>query len=86
MDSIFSRKIELLQKQIEQNSTIPRMLVAEEVPEIMDLNALVKYLGNVSAGTVYQWMHRNLIPNFKVGKRVYFRRADIDAWLESKKR
>jgi len=51
------------------------------VPDILDLNSLVEYIGNVSKGTVYQWMHRSFIPYFKIGKRAYFRRAEIDQWM-----
>ena len=53
---------------------------------VMNINELVCYLGNVSKGTVYQWLHRSYIPCYKVGKRVYFRREIIDTWLQDKKR
>jgi excisionase family DNA binding protein len=55
-------------------------------PGVMNINELVSYLGNVSKGTVYQWLYRNYIPCYKVGKRVYFKREIIDTWLQDKKR
>jgi excisionase family DNA binding protein len=81
-EAIYQRLAYLEAKLEDRNEPTP----TTTTPEIMDMNALVNYLGNVSIGTVYQWMHRNIIPNYKVGRRAYFRRADIDAWLESKKR
>jgi excisionase family DNA binding protein len=52
----------------------------------MNIEELDSYLGNVSKGTVYQWLHRSYIPCYKVGKRVYFKRETIDTWLQDKKR
>jgi excisionase family DNA binding protein len=53
----------------------------ETNPAIFDIDGLVNYLGNVSKATVYQWMHKSFIPYFKIGKRAYFKRAEVDNWM-----
>ena len=68
-------RIEALLTDLKQNP-------ATAQPDILDLDTLVSYMGNVSKGTVYQWMHRDFIPYFKIGKRAYFRRAEIDDWMK----
>lgn len=64
---------------------------AESIPvqpqqSILTIEELVKYIGNVPKGTVYQWMHKGYIPSYKVGRRVYFKRETIDEWLQNRKR
>jgi len=38
---------------------------------------------SVSVSTIYSYTHRNLIPHYKKGKKLYFKRKDLEAWLES---
>ena len=45
---------------------------------------LQEYL-RISHGMVDKLMKRREIPFLKIGKKVLFRKADIDAWLESKR-
>jgi excisionase family DNA binding protein len=61
-------------------------LVTSPPSGVMNINELVSYLGDVSKGTVYQWLHRSYIPCFKIGKRVYFSQEAIDVWIQDKKR
>lgn len=48
---------------------------------------LLEYLNKekgyrMSKSTLYQHTHRGTIPSYKRGSRVWFRRVDIDAWLD----
>lgn len=44
------------------------------VPEVRDI------LG-VSLATTYEWINAGIIPSFRVGRRVYVRRAELERWL-----
>lgn len=51
------------------------------------LNELVEYLPTHPArATVYGWIHTNQIPNSKKGKRLFFKKSEIDEWLQSGRR
>lgn len=56
------------------------------LPEIFDTESLISYLGDVSKPTLYRWIHTGYVPYYKLGKRVYFKRTDIDVWLQSKRK
>ena len=57
---------------------------ADVQPEWFDLNGLCAYLPDRPAKqTVYGWVSRQEIPFIKKGKRLIFRRDDIDEWLIS---
>lgn len=48
---------------------------------------LLEYLNKdrgykMSKSALYQHTHRGTIPSYKRGSRVWFRRVDIDAWLD----
>ena len=52
--------------------------------EILDLNEASIYL-NLSDSTIYKLTSRNELIHFKPnGKKIYFRRADLDSWVLSK--
>lgn len=49
--------------------------------EVMTINECAQYTG-LSVSYLYKLTHRKLIPFFKpMGKRVYFKRTEIDQWL-----
>ncbi|MEG9379862.1 helix-turn-helix domain-containing protein [Vibrio cholerae] len=49
--------------------------------EVMTINECAQYTG-LSVSYLYKLTHRKLIPFFKpMGKRLYFKRAEIDQWL-----
>jgi excisionase family DNA binding protein len=45
---------------------------------------LMEFL-SISRGTVDNLMKRRELPFFKIGKRVLFKKTDIDKWLETKR-
>ncbi|MET1009693.1 MAG: helix-turn-helix domain-containing protein [Gaiellaceae bacterium] len=36
-------------------------------------------------GTIVDWAERNELPHFKIGGRLRFRAAEVEAWLETKR-
>jgi len=51
---------------------------------LMERAEVMEYL-RISRGTLDKLQKRREIPFFKLGKKVVFNKADIDAWLESKR-
>ena len=49
---------------------------------IFDVEGLAQYL-KVSKQWVYEKVHQNAIPHFKMGKYPRFRKFKIDAWLRT---
>lgn len=48
----------------------------------MDVTEAQKYIpGHPAVQTIYGWTSNNLIPYNKVGKRIYFVKSELDAWL-----
>lgn len=52
---------------------------------VFDIDEAAKYL-RLTKQTMYSYVHRNQIINYKGGKRVYFRKKDLDAWIERGRR
>jgi excisionase family DNA binding protein len=51
--------------------------------DLMERAEVMEYL-RISRGTLDKLQKRREIPFAKIGKKVLFRKRDIDAWLESK--
>ena len=50
--------------------------------ERMDVTEAQKYIpGHPAVQTIYGWTSNNMIPYHKVGKRIYFLKSELDAWL-----
>jgi excisionase family DNA binding protein len=66
---------------------LPRLHQNAEVVgnTIFDVEGLADYL-KVGKQWVYEKVHRNDIPHFKMGKYPRFRKSDIDRWLDTKRR
>ena len=48
----------------------------------MDVSEAQKYIpGHPVVQTIYGWTSNNMIPYHKVGKRIYFVKSELDAWL-----
>lgn len=51
-----------------------------------DLLTITEVAGRLRrpAGTLRQWRHRGVGPrSFRIGRRVMYRRDDVDAWLQT---
>jgi excisionase family DNA binding protein len=49
-------------------------------PNLMDIQQTAEYLG-LSVGTIYQWRSQHKVPYIKVGRRVKFKKEQLDQWL-----
>lgn len=48
----------------------------------MDVTETQKYIpGHPAVQTIYGWTSNNMIPYHKIGKRIYFVKSELDAWL-----
>ncbi|MCB9047807.1 MAG: helix-turn-helix domain-containing protein [Lewinellaceae bacterium] len=54
------------------------------VKRIMDINDACKYL-SLSKSTLYKMTSQGAIPHRKPGKRLYFIKTELDAWVEGGK-
>jgi excisionase family DNA binding protein len=53
--------------------------------ELMNVQQVADYL-TLAVQTIYGLVHNMEIPYFKRGKRLYFRRTEIDDWISQAKR
>jgi excisionase family DNA binding protein len=53
------------------------------IDNLMTVEAVAEYLG-VPMATVYAWNSRETGPKrYRLGKHVRYRRADVDAWIDT---
>jgi excisionase family DNA binding protein len=52
--------------------------------EVFDIKEAMLYL-KLSKGTMYGMTMKREIPHYKVGKRIYFRKEELDAWINKGK-
>lgn len=75
-------------------SEIKRILIRQagtqpedQLNEWMDINQLIQFIPSHPAKhTIYIWIGKGEIPSHKKGKRLFFRRSEIEAWLIKGKR
>jgi len=53
------------------------------VERLHNIKELSQLLG-VKAGTIYCWVHQDLIPYYKLNKLVQFWESEINEWLKTK--
>ena len=53
--------------------------------EFMNVTQVAEYL-SLAKPTIYSLVCKMEIPNYKQGKRLYFKKADIDEWLSKSRR
>jgi predicted DNA-binding transcriptional regulator AlpA len=51
--------------------------------ELLSITGLIDYLaGEVARQTIYRWnSERSGPPYLRAGRRVFYRRSDVDAWM-----
>jgi excisionase family DNA binding protein len=52
--------------------------------QIMNISEVATYI-KVAKTTIYGMTHRNTIPHNKNGKKLYFKKSDLDEWIFSKR-
>ena len=74
-----------LREILAEQTTFNNVNVTPQYPARMDINKAAEYL-NLSVQTIYSKTSSRTLPHIKKGKRLYFERASLDAWLlEGKK-
>lgn len=79
---LFSEKLDRIEKAI-QNLNLNNRVVPED--QSMNISEVADYI-KVAKSTIYGLTHKNTIPNYKIGKKLYFKKSEIDEWINSKKR
>ncbi len=51
--------------------------------EPLNIDQAARFLG-LKKGTIYNMISRKVIPYYKVGRRVLFRRSDLEVWFKSR--
>jgi len=51
---------------------------------ILDMNEAMKYL-KIPKATMYGMTHKRVLPHYKHGHRVYFRKNELDDWINKGK-
>lgn len=69
----------------ERNQTTNNVIRTEiKVHDIMNLVQVCDYI-SVSKSCIYKFTSCRTIPHFKTGKRIYFKKIEIDEWLTKNK-
>ena len=53
---------------------------AKSTSDFLTVSQSALYL-SVSRATIYRYTAERIIPHFKSGKRLYFKRSDLEAWV-----
>lgn len=84
---IINQRLEAIEILLQELISIPKSNKVKNEGEIEFLNVqqTADYV-SLSKATVYGLIHKLEIPNYKRGKRVYFKKSEIDSWLMQNKR
>ena len=75
------QKVEKMENLLESRQPAPK---ADSTNKWMDIRELKEYLPDHPAPTtVYGWVRQNLIPYYKKGKKLSFKKSEIDEWMNS---
>ena len=75
-NKILSAKLDAINKKISAS------VGNKDDDQRMDVTEAQKYIpGHPAVQTIYGWTSNNMIPYHKVGKRIYFVKSELDAWL-----
>jgi excisionase family DNA binding protein len=78
---------EILQKLYEKIESIENQLIfpqQQDKDSLLTIEELCDYLpGRPAKQTVYGWVNNRIIEFERHGKRLYFRKSVIDAWLKN---
>ena len=60
---------------------------ADEADRLLTIEQFIDYLPEHPARqTIYGWVNERYVPFEKYGKRLYFRKSDIEIWLNNGRR
>ena len=66
-------------KEVLQSTTIRSV---KNVPELLTLPQLSDYIG-LAKQTIYKYSYSKTIPHYKTGKKLVFKKEEIDEWLKT---
>ena len=79
--SYLVEKIDRLESLLEKQQQAPS---PEPASKWMDVKELQAYLpDHPAAPTIYGWIRNGLIPYYKKGKKLSFKRSEIEEWMNS---
>lgn len=67
-------------EQLLRNVPQPIIHTTPDVKEVLNLNQAAEYV-SLSKSAIYKKTSQRNIPHFKQGKKLYFKRRELDAWL-----
>jgi excisionase family DNA binding protein len=68
----------------EGEEVVPTVITIDPQP-LLTVDEAVHYL-RISKNTIYGYTSKGRIPHIKQGKRLLFRKSQLDAWLNAKQR
>lgn len=60
------------------------VLLTASLPNVINLNQAAEYV-SLSKSAMYKKTAERTIPHFKQGKKLYFKRSELDDWLTAQK-
>ena len=60
------------------------VVLTASIPNVINLNQAAEYV-SLSKSTMYKKTAERTIPHFKQGKKLYFKRSELDDWLTAQK-
>ena len=60
------------------------VVLTASMPNVINLNQAAEYV-SLSKSAIYKKTSERNIPHFKKGKKLYFKRSELDHWLTSMK-
>jgi excisionase family DNA binding protein len=62
---------------------MPKFYKRAKMEEPLNIDQAARFLG-LKKGTVYNMVSRKVLPHYKIGRRVFFRQTELEAWFKSK--
>ena len=78
---LIMERLDRIEKAI-SNLKTENIIVAESKP--MNLKEVVAYMGT-STSAIYKLTSTSEIPHYKLGKKLYFKKEEIDEWIYANK-
>ena len=76
--------IEDLLKKVIKDDNRPAVLLSPTVPDVLNLNQAAEYI-SLTKSAIYKKTSDRTIPHFKQGKKLYFKRSELNEWLTKQK-
>ena len=76
--------IEELLKQTIKDDKVSAAMFNAVAPDVLNLNQASEYI-SLSKSAIYKKTSERTIPHFKQGKKLYFKRSELNEWLTASK-